>query len=114
MRLRDTKTGKVIFMVILMYILIGGRATVLWGQEVTEELIIDPYTVSLVCAAAAIIGEDEELAGWFATNVDNPEGIEYFTQLFTYGLKTGDITSDEVADTVEGCIHIRTQVEALE
>ena len=86
----------------------------LMAQDVEDEPLIDPYTASLVCAAAAIIAEDEVTAGWFATNVDNTEGIEHFLKSFARGLESGAITSEDVADTIEACIMIKAGVEALE
>ena len=75
---------------------------------------LDPYTVSMVCAAAAILAEDEQTASWFTTIVSDAERINHFVTLFALGIKAEEITVDEVADVVEACIEIIAGVEARE
>ena len=104
------------FIIILSFILmvITQCIPTLMAEEPLTIDDLDPYTVSMVCAAAAIIAEDEDTSGWFATNVDNTEGIAYFTELFVLGLYSGEVSSEDIADVVEACIEIRAGVEALE
>ncbi len=99
--------------IVLLICALLGLAGDVFGQDV-EVQTISPRTASMVCSAAAIIAEDEELAGWFATIVDDEDSIEYFLGLFAAGLESESITNEDIADTVEACIIIRTDVEALE
>lgn len=88
-------------------------AAQVYGAEV-EEVTLDPRVASMVCSSAAIIAEDEVLAGYFATIVSDPESIQYFLDLFTVGLSDGSVSTEDIADVVEACVTIRDDVEALE
>ena len=99
-------------------LLIVSSCSVVFGQGVAdaevEAVNLDPRVASMVCAAAAIIAEDEVLAGWFATIVAEPESIEYFLDLFNTGLTDGSVSTEDIADVVEACIAIRDDIEALD
>lgn len=100
---------------VILFMLIGAMA---FGQGVAgaevEDINLDPRVASMVCSAAAIIAEDEVLAGWFATIVSDPESIEYFLELFAKGFKDGSVTNDDIVDVVEACIVIRDDIEKLD
>ena len=104
------------FVIVLSFILmvITQCIPTLMAEEPLTIDDLDPYTVSMVCAAAAILAEDEQTASWFTTIVSDAERINHFVTLFALGIKAEEITVDEVADVVEACIEIIAGVEARE
>ena len=80
--------------------------------EEEAPLKLDTQTTLVVCAAAFIVAGDSAGAGWYATNGDDNEAVVFFTNLFILGLEEEQITSDDVADTIEACIKIRAVADA--
>ncbi len=85
------------------------------AQDVeVEEFELDAHTTLVVCAAAHIVANDKPGASWFTTIAEDEVQIEFFANLFILGLESGEIASDDVADTIEACANIKALVEAKE
>lgn len=90
-------------------------ACMAFGQDVeVEELELDARTTLTVCAAAFIVAEDPTGATWYSTIADDEEAVVFFIELFVAGLEAEEITSDDVADTIEACIKIKAIVDSKE
>jgi len=81
----------------------------------------EPYFISAqaeedaliaLCAATLLLTDEIEAATWFTTIVSDVLAINYFTNVFTVGIDTGQIKQEELDEASAACLVVKAKFEA--
>ena len=64
-----------------------------------------------ICAVTLSLTGDEANATWFSTIIPESEALDFFTTLFTLGLKTGEVSIEDLREAAAACLDVKSKFD---